>query len=198
MTETDELIRRRLHSMADEMAFDASFAKLEQSIKRRSRRRSMFAAAVALLAVTVTGGIFMSTRGADEVVVTIVRGDADGQPGASGETTQPPEAPPPIRIDVNPVDYRGGTSNLILGTLHLDPNLRCLYLTAESGERYHLVFPYGSTVADDPVRVLDRNGKVFAVLDQPVEFGGSITEPESVEPSEATCGASKSIFVWKG
>lgn len=188
MTEDEEVLRRRLHRAAERIEVRPSFAEVDRQSRRHKRRRHLMVVATALASAFVVSQFLTRDDRSSEVSARL------DEP----TTTAGDHRAAPIRIDVSPVESACCRSNRIIGTLRADRAAGCLFLIGQSAERYHLVFPHGSTVATDPLRVLDATGKVLATVDQPVDFGGSIADPVPVEPSDATCGASKSIYVWKG
>lgn len=196
MTETERRLRMQMSARADSMCVKSSYAQMEKAICQRSRRRvARVLISATMAAVAVVGiGIIVGVGGSRKDSVRVVGADSGSGPRVSAELNRHSS----IHINVESEDHLGGPSNLIVGTLRLDDKLRCLYLVVGSGERFNVVFPYGSTITADGARVLDRSGDVFAEVNRPVDFGGSIADSESVIPSPLTCGAAKSIHVWKG
>lgn len=199
MNEIEFAVRRLLEEAARDVEVRPSFADVE----RRSRRRAIRLKALPVALLLGVGAIFVAQSAANQDEPAILSTGEAGSPtpgdgnGASVSTTNTISEQEMIHIDVDPVERAGGRSNLLLGTLRADLDRGCLFLVDESGQRIHLVFPHGSRVIGDPLRVVDADGDVFATVDEPVGFGGSITDPDSVEPSDATCGAATSIYVWK-
>lgn len=180
-----------LRTVAGSIDPDASFDELTRAIRRdRHRRRAVaIVAGTAAIAVAVIVATALRTTSSRDVVVATDGDVSSSTAAAPGEAA--------ITIDVDDQPHLGGRSNLVVGTLRVDRIRRCLYLEAETG-RFHLVFPAGSTVAYEPIRVLEADGSEFARVDEPASFGGSIADPTPVPEGANGCGASQSIYVWRG
>ena len=188
----DPALTTELRSVGDSIAPDANFNALMKAIAQDRRRRRAVAAtatAAVIAAVAISAAILLP---APSRSVNVAAG------GDTSNSSTPAPAELAITIDVDTRTYVGGRSNLVAGTLRADLGRRCLYLETEGG-RLHLVFPAGSTIAYDPLRVLEADGSEFALVDQPASFGGSTADDPAPIPETATgCGATHSIHVWRG